>query len=79
MGAAVYGLVLAARSRGLGGVTSGQGIMQSSVVRKHANIPPDQTIMTCIAMGWPDFEFPANEVKSVREENSNFVNYTGFE
>ena len=36
---------------------------------KTANIPPDQTIMTCIAMGWPDFEFPANEVKSVREEN----------
>ena len=79
MGAAVYGLVLAAWSRGLGSVINGQGIMQSSVVRKHANIPPDQTIMTCIAMGWPDFEFPANEVKSVREENSNFVTYTGFE
>ncbi len=78
MGAAVYGLVLAAWSRGLGSVINGQGIMQSSVVRKHANIPPDQTIMTCIAMGWPDFEFPANEVKSVREENSNFVTYTGF-
>ena len=79
MGAAVYGLVLAAWSRGLGSVINGQGRMQSSVVRKHANIPPDQTIMTCIAMGWPDFEFPANEVKSVREENSNFVTYTGFE
>jgi nitroreductase len=78
MGAAVYGLVLAAWSRGLGSVINGQGIMQSSVVRKHANIPPDQTIMTCIAMGWPDFEFPANEVKSVREDNSNFVTYTGF-
>ena len=79
MGAAVYGLVLAAWRRGLGSVINGQGIMQSSVVREHANIPAEQTIMTCIAMGWPDFEFPANDVKSVREENANFVTYTGFE
>jgi hypothetical protein len=35
--------------------------------------------MTCIALGWPDFEFAANDVKSVREENENFVTFTGFE
>jgi nitroreductase len=79
LGAAVYGLVLAAWTRGLGTVINGQGIMQSSVVREHAKIPDDQTIMTCIAMGWPDFDFPANGVKSVREDNDNFVTYTGFE
>ena len=79
LGAAVYGLVLAAWTRGLGSVINGQGIMQSSVVREHAKIPDDQTIMTCIAMGWPDFEFAANDVKSVREDNQNFVTYTGFE
>ena len=44
MGAAVYGLVLAAWSRGLGSVINGQGIMQSSVVRKHANIPPTRLL-----------------------------------
>ena len=79
LGAAVYGLVLAAWTRGLGTVINGQGIMQSSVVREHAKIPDDQTIMTCIALGWPDFEFAANDVKSVREENENFVTFTGFE
>ena len=79
MGAAVYGLVLAAWTRGLGTVINGQGIMQSSVVREHARIPDDQTIMTCVAMGWPDFDFPANSVKSVREDNSNFVTFTGFD
>jgi len=78
LGAAVYGLVLAAWTRGLGTVINGQGIMQSSVVREHAKIPDDQTIMTCVAMGWPDFDFAANEVKSVREENDNFVTFTGF-
>ena len=79
MGAAVYGLVLAAWTRGLGTVINGQGIMQSSVVREHARIPDDQTIMTCIAMGWPDFDFPANSVKSEREDNANFVTFTGLD
>ena len=79
MSAAVYGLVLAAWTRGLGTVINGQGIMQSSVVREHARIPDDQTIMTCIAMGWPDFDFPANSVKSEREDNANFVTFTGFD
>jgi len=79
LGAAVYGLVLAAWTRKLGTVINGQGIMQSSVVREHAKIPDDQTIMTCIAMGWPDFDFGANEVKSVREPNDQFVTFTGFD
>ena len=52
-GAATYGLVLAAWSKGLGSVINGQGIMQSSVVRENANIPEDEVIMTCVAMGYP--------------------------
>ena len=27
--------------------------MQSDIVREHANIPEDQVIMTCVAMGLP--------------------------
>ena len=53
--------------------------MQSDVVREHAGIPDDQSIMICIAMGYPDYEFPANNVKSVREDNASFVRYVGFE
>ena len=45
-GAATYGLVLAAWSKGIGSVINGQGIMQSSVVRENAMIPDDQVIMT---------------------------------
>ncbi|MGR3582757.1 MAG: nitroreductase, partial [Pseudooceanicola nanhaiensis] len=58
-GAAVYGLVLAAWSRGLGAVINGQGIMQSPVVREHAEIPEDEVILTCVALGWPDHGFEA--------------------
>jgi nitroreductase len=79
LGAVTYGLVLAAWERGLGTVINGQGIMQSSVVRKHANIPDDEVIMTCIAMGYPNEDFAANDVKSVREEADNFVTFTGFD
>lgn len=79
LGAVVYGLVLAAWTRGLGTVINGQGIMQSAVVREHAQIPEWQTIMTCIAMGYPNQEFSANEVKSRRTPNDDIVTYRGFE
>jgi nitroreductase len=79
LGAFTHAIVLAAWERGLGCVINGQGIMQSSVVREHAGIPDDQNIMICIAMGYPDADFIANTVKSVREDNKNFVNYVGFE
>ena len=40
--------------------------MQSDVVREHAQIPDDQNIMICIAMGYPEASFPANDVRSTR-------------
>ncbi len=79
VGAATYGLVLAATSKGLGCVINGQGIMQSSVVREHANIPEDQVIMTCVAMGYPDPDFVANHVVSRRSPNEDVVNFVGFD
>lgn len=79
LGAATYGLVLAAWSKGLGSVINGQGIMQSSVVREHANIPEDEVIMTCVAMGFPNGEFVANDVKSRRVPNENVVSFVGFD
>lgn len=78
-GAATYGLVLAATSKGLGCVINGQGIMQSSVVREYANIPEDQVIMTCVAMGYPDDSFEANGVVSRRAENEDTADFIGFD
>jgi nitroreductase len=79
LGAATYGLVLAAWSKGLGTVINGQGIMQSSVVRENANIPEDQVIMTCVAMGWPDETFVANDVQSRRAPNDAVASFVGFD
>ena len=79
LGAFSHAIVLAAWERGLGCVINGQGIMQSHVVRTQAQIPDDQVIMICIAMGYPDDSFVANDVKSRREDNKNFVRYVGFD
>ncbi|MDG1655363.1 MAG: nitroreductase [Luminiphilus sp.] len=78
LGSLAYGIVLAAWERRLGCVINGQGIMQSDVVRDLAGIPDDENIMICIALGYPDDNFPANEVRSTRADNSDFVRYVGF-
>ncbi len=79
LGAVTYGLVLAAWSRGLGAVINGQGIMQSPVVREHAQIPENEVIMTCVALGWPDEEFSANAVVSTRREVNEVASFVGFD
>jgi nitroreductase len=79
LGALSYGIVLAAWDRGLGTVVNGQGIMRSDIVREIANIPDDEVIMTCIAMGYPNEDFSANAVRSQREPNERFVRFVGFE
>ena len=77
-GAAVNGLVNAGWSKGLGAVINSQGIMQSPVVRKYANIPDNQIIMICVAMGYPDEDFPANKVISKRRSIEEVATFHGF-
>jgi hypothetical protein len=59
-------------------VINSQGIMQSPVVREHAGIADDQIIMKSIALGWPDFDFPANAVVSERKPVRDAAVFVGF-
>jgi nitroreductase len=77
-GGVVNCIVNTAWSRGLGCVINSQGIMQSPVVRAEAGIPDDQVIQTCIAMGWPDPDFPANAVVSRRKSVDEAAVFRGF-
>ena len=77
-GAVATALVNAAWSRGLGAVINSQGIMQSPVVREHANISDDQIIMKAVALGWPDDSFPANAVVSERKAVDDAATFLGF-
>lgn len=78
-GAVANALVNAAWSRGLGCVVNSQGIMQSPVVREHAGIADDEVIQISIAMGYPDDDFPANSVVSLRKPVEDAVVWVGFE
>jgi nitroreductase len=78
-GAVATALVNAAWSRGLGTVINSQGIMQSPVVREHAGIPDDQVIMKSIALGWPEENFPANAVVSMRKSVEEATRFVGFD
>jgi len=78
-GALVNGLVNAGWSRGLGSVVNSQGIMQSPVVRRYAGIPDDQVIMICVAMGYPDDGFAANQVVSRRRPVEEVATFVGFD
>ena len=78
-GAVTNCLVNAAWSRGLGCVINGQGIMQSPVVREHAGIPDNEVIMSCVAMGYPKDDFPANDVVSTRRPVDDVVSFVGFD
>jgi hypothetical protein len=53
--------------------------MQSPVVREHAGIPDDQVIMICVAMGYPDDNFPANLVVSQRRPVAEVASFVGFD
>jgi nitroreductase len=78
-GAVMTALVNAAWSRGLGCVINSQGIMQSPVVREHAGISEDQVIMKAVALGWPDPDFPANAVVSLRKSVDEAARFVGFD
>jgi nitroreductase len=78
-GAVTTALVNAAWSRGLGAVINSQGIMQSPVVREHAQIADDQVIMKAVALGWPDDSFPANAVVSERKSVEEASSFLGFQ
>jgi hypothetical protein len=70
--------VTAAWSKGLGAVVNSQGIMQSPSC---ANTPAsrNQVSMICVAMGYPDHNFPANPVVSQRKAVNEVASFVGFD
>ena len=62
----------------LGAVVNSQGIMQSPMGREHTGIPGDQVIMVCMAVGYPDEEFPANAAASKRRPVAEVASFQGF-
>ena len=71
-------ICLTALNYGLGTCIEMQGIMFSEIARKFTYIPESKRIITSIAIGYPDWDFPANKLESKRAPIEDFVTWRGF-
>ncbi len=78
IGAIAQTICLTAMKYGLGTCIMDQGIAFSEVVRRFAKISESKRIAASIAIGYPDWDFPANKLKSKREPLEEFVTWYGF-
>jgi nitroreductase len=78
LGAAMQTLCLAALNFGLGTCIEGQGVVYPEVLRKIAHIPENKKIIIAIAVGYPDWDFPANAIVTGRESLNNNTRWVGF-
>lgn len=78
LGAAMQNLCLAAVAHGLGTCIEDQGVLYPKICRKYADIPDNKRVVISIAIGYPDWEFPANRLVSDREAVDNVTTWVGF-
>jgi len=78
IGAVIQSICLAALHHGLGTCIEDQGAMYPDVLRRFAGIPESKKIMISIAMGYPDWQFPANKVETAREPLDAITTWCGF-
>jgi nitroreductase len=78
IGAISQTICLAAMHYGIGTCIEDQGVKFHSVLRKHALIPENQDIIIGIALGYPDPDFPANQLSSRREPLDKVSTWLGF-
>jgi nitroreductase len=70
---------LLALAYGLGSCIMVQSISYVDIVRKHAGIPESQNLLLSIALGYPDYDFPANNVRSKRDPIDVNASWVGFD
>ena len=78
IGLAVQTICLAAMEFGLGTCIEGQGVSYPDVVRSVLGIPDSKKIIISIAIGYPDWDYPANNVAAAREPLENTTQWYGF-
>ncbi|MHB8156694.1 MAG: nitroreductase [Desulfocucumaceae bacterium] len=79
LGAVAQTICLLALARGLGTCIEGQGVMFPQVIRKYTGLPESKSIKMSIAIGYPDWEFPANSLESKREALESMAAWHGFD
>lgn len=75
LGAVMQNICLAALNFGLGTCIEDQGVLYPEVLRAHTGIPETKRLIIAIALGYPDPEFPANNIRSEREPAENLTTW----
>ena len=78
IGMAVENLCLAAVAKGLGTCIEDQGVFYPEVIRDLAGIPETKRLIISIALGYPDWDFSANRLKTPRAPVDKVTTWVGF-
>jgi len=79
IGAFIQTICLTALHFGLGTCIEDQGVAYPEVLRKYGRIPDSKRIILALAIGYPDWDFPANKVETEREPIKNLTTWFGFD
>jgi nitroreductase len=79
IGSVTQNICLAALHYGLGTCIANQGITYPEVLHEVAGIPESKRIVISIAIGYPNWDFPANKVVSNRESVEDITTWIGFD
>ena len=66
VGIVIQTICLAALHYGLGTCIEDQGCMYPGTLREIAGVPDSKRIVMAIAVGYPDWEYPANQIETTR-------------
>jgi nitroreductase len=78
IGLVTQNFCLAALEKGVYTCIEKQGVTFKGILREFAGIPDNKQPVISIAVGYPDWDFPANNVESPREDLDNFTTWSGF-
>lgn len=79
IGALMQTICLTALAYDLGTCIEGQGVAFQDVLREFGGIPENKQIVTAIAIGYPNWSFPANKIETPRENLEKISLWRGFE
>ena len=79
VGAVMQNICLAALHFGLGTCIEDQGVLYPEIVREMAGIQESKRIVISIVIGYPDLDFPANQIVTDRESTDSLTTWVGFE
>ncbi len=78
IGCVVQNICLAALDHNLGTCIEDQGVMFPDIVRRVAGLPESKEVIVGVAIGVPDWDFPANAVVTEREPLQSTTTWLGF-